>query len=67
MICAPKITAYRDASIPIVEVHISNIHSREEYRRDSVIAPIALGQIIGMGTKGYAYSLEFLSQYLDNH
>tara|TARA_B100002052_G_C15839929_1_gene579674 strand:+ start:349 stop:786 length:438 start_codon:yes stop_codon:yes gene_type:complete len=59
--------ALLDASIPIVEVHISNIHSREEYRRDSVIAPIALGQIIGMGTKGYAYSLEFLSQYLDNH
>ncbi len=59
--------ALLDASIPIVEVHISNIHSREEYRRDSVIAPIALGQIIGMGTKGYGYSLEFLSQYLDNH
>ena len=59
--------ALLDASIPIVEVHISNIHSREEYRRDSVIAPIALGQIIGMGTKGYGYSLEFLSQYLDNY
>ena len=59
--------ALLDASIPVVEVHISNIHSREEYRRDSVIAPIALGQIIGMGTKGYGYSLEFLSQYLDNH
>ena len=59
--------ALLDASIPIVEVHISNIHSREEYRRDSVIAPIALGQIIGMGTKGYGYSLEFLSQYLDKN
>ena len=54
-----------DASIPIVEVHISNIHSRESYRRDSVIAPIALGQIIGIGTKGYTYALEFLYDYLE--
>ena len=54
-----------DARIPIVEVHISNIHSREPYRRDSVIAPIALGQIIGIGTKGYTYALEFLYDYLE--
>lgn len=53
-----------DAHIPIVEVHISNIHSREAYRRNSVVAPIALGQIIGMGPKGYIYALEVLYDYL---
>jgi 3-dehydroquinate dehydratase-2 len=53
-----------DARTPVVEVHISNIHARELYRRDSVISPIALGTIIGLGTQGYGYALEFLYNYL---
>ncbi|MFL2756502.1 MAG: type II 3-dehydroquinate dehydratase [Dehalococcoidia bacterium] len=59
--------ALSDARLPIIEVHISNVHSRESYRRDSVIATIALGQIIGVGTQGYAYALEALHEYLENN
>jgi 3-dehydroquinate dehydratase-2 len=41
---------------PTLEVHISNIHAREEWRRESLIAPAALGQIVGLGTAGYYYA-----------
>ncbi|MFW6021899.1 MAG: type II 3-dehydroquinate dehydratase [Halanaerobiaceae bacterium] len=44
--------------LPVVEVHISNIHQREEFRHRSVIAPIAIGQITGLGTAGYLHALE---------
>ena len=57
--------ALADARLPIVEVHISNIHAREEFRRHSVIAPIAVGQIAGLGTQGYELALEFLSNRLN--
>ena len=53
--------ALADARLPIVEVHISNVHAREEFRRHSVIAPIAVGQIAGLGTLGYDLALEFLA------
>ena len=53
-----------DARLPIVEVHISNIHAREEFRRHSVIAPIAVGQIAGLGTQGYELALDFLSFHI---
>jgi 3-dehydroquinate dehydratase-2 len=54
--------AIRDAiaavRLPTIEVHLTNIHQREEWRRHSVIAPVAHGQIIGFGTNGYLLAIE---------
>jgi 3-dehydroquinate dehydratase-2 len=49
-----------DSRLPVVEVHLSNVYAREEFRRHSVIAPIAVGQLAGLGWEGYAYALEYL-------
>ena len=57
--------ALLDSGLPVVEVHISNIHSREEFRRYSVIAPYALGQIAGLGWRGYIYALESLVAHVE--
>ncbi|MDR2396005.1 MAG: type II 3-dehydroquinate dehydratase [Endomicrobium sp.] len=54
--------AIRDAlsclEVPIIEVHISNIYIREEFRHKSYIAPITAGQIIGFGIDGYLFALK---------
>ena len=49
-----------DSRLPFVEVHMSNIHAREEFRHRSVIADIAAGQIAGLGWRGYLFALEYL-------
>ena len=54
--------ALTDSRLPVVEVHLSNIHAREEFRHRSVIADIAVGQIAGLGWRGYLFALEFLVQ-----
>jgi 3-dehydroquinate dehydratase-2 len=46
--------------VPAVEVHISNIHAREPFRRESVIAPACRGQIAGLGIRGYLLAAEWL-------
>lgn len=49
---------------PTIEVHISNIYSREEFRHKSVIAPVSLGQISGLGIYSYLLALEYIDYIL---
>ncbi len=61
--------AIRDAiasiSIPVVEIHISNVHHREEFRHHSVVSPVTIAQIIGFGTYGYLLALNGLIHYIE--
>lgn len=62
--------AIRDAiaavDIPTVEVHLSNIYSREEFRQHSFIAPVSICQISGLGVNSYIVAIQGLSLHLDN-
>ena len=60
--------ALRDAlaavAIPYVEVHLSNVHAREPFRRHSYFSELAVGVIAGLGAQGYELALEFALRYL---
>lgn len=54
--------ALESIHLPIVEVHLSNIYTREEFRHHSVVAPVVTGQISGFGWRSYLSALELMAQ-----
>ena len=61
--------ALRDAvaqlPCPTIEIHLSNVHAREPFRHTSLIAPVAHGQIAGLGWRGYLAALDYLAALFD--
>ena len=60
--------AIRDAlvasELPVIEVHLSNVHKREAFRHISFVSPIAIGVICGLGSQGYRLALQYISHSL---
>lgn len=61
--------ALRDACAelraPLIELHISNVHGREDFRRHSYLSPVASGVIVGFGVRGYLLALRYLAESSD--
>jgi 3-dehydroquinate dehydratase-2 len=57
----PLRDALDDSGLPVIEIHLSNIYAREDWRTESVIAPVAKGQISGLGWQGYVAALQILA------
>ena len=63
------IVGLRDAvlaiEIPFLEIHLSNVHQREEFRHHSYFSDIAIGALVGLGVKGYLLATQFAADYLE--
>lgn len=59
--------AIEAAQLPVVEVHISNVHAREEFRRHSVVSPVARGVVVGFGVLGYSLAISGLHELSRAH
>ncbi|RYF83405.1 MAG: type II 3-dehydroquinate dehydratase [Comamonadaceae bacterium] len=53
--------AIKGANVPVIEVHISNVHARESFRHHSYISPVARGIIVGLGVRGYELAIDALA------
>jgi 3-dehydroquinate dehydratase II len=53
--------AIKAAEVPVVEVHISNVHAREAFRHHSYLSPVAKGIVVGFGVRGYVLAIEGLA------
>jgi 3-dehydroquinate dehydratase-2 len=51
--------------IPFLEIHLSNVHQREEFRHHSYFSDIAIGALVGLGVKGYLLATQFAADYLE--
>ena len=56
--------AFLGVELPFIEVHLSNVHAREEFRQHSFLSDIAQGVIVGLGARGYEYALQWAMQDL---
>ena len=59
--------AIRSIELPVIELHLSNIHAREAFRQTSYISPVAVGLICGFGRRGYTLAMDALYSHLEGN